>query len=100
MALSAVSPPNKTVAKCAATVPPSVRTRQRDGTASAIVPKLNGPADFGENDALWFGYSDASTLLVTVGGAGSAYAHNGDLQIPFANAARSSLQPALGHESR
>jgi hypothetical protein len=143
------APPNQTVAKCAVTVPPSVPTRQRDGTASAIVPgepisllgcryhgfnqpepfgslansaqldhvaidaQLNQvpipppgapipncPDDFGEKYVLWFGYPDASTLLVTVGGAGCAYADNGNLQVPFANTSLTSLQQALGHDSQ
>ncbi|HEY2812380.1 MAG TPA: hypothetical protein VGJ03_02830 [Acidimicrobiales bacterium] len=67
---------------------------------SPDAPVPNCPADFGEQYALWFGYADSSTLLVTVDGAGCAYADNGDLTVPFANAALTSLQAALGHDSQ
>ncbi len=63
-------------------------------------PKPFCPADFGEKYALWFGYADASTLLVTVDGAGCAYADNGDLQVPFANAVLTSLRQALGGDNQ
>jgi hypothetical protein len=88
LAASAMLPPTDIVAALNAVPIPA---------PGAPVPYC--PADFGELYALRFGYSSGPALVVTVQGAGCAYADNGDLHAPFAGTAQSQLSAALGHDT-